>query len=127
MGYTFNLDDVKGIKYRENQEGGILMMIYTCAVKGCNTKQARTFSKTSYKHGVVLLRCEGCNNLHLIADNMGWFSENGLFTGKSINIETILKQKGEHVHKFISDQGFEFINEQDDETPGSGEGDEGKK
>ena len=84
-------------------------MMYTCAVNGCDTKQARTFSKTSYQKGVVLVRCEGCNNLHLIADNLGWFEENGLYKGNNINIESILKQKGEKVIKYISEDGLEII------------------
>ena len=84
-------------------------MMYTCAVNGCDTKQARTFSKTSYQKGVVLVRCEGCNNLHLIADNLGWFEENGLYKGNNVNIESILKQKGEKVIKYISEDGLEII------------------
>ena len=62
------------------------MMMYTCAVEGCDTKQARTFTKDSYNHGVVLLRCEGCNNLHLIADNLGWFESDGQYKGNNTNI-----------------------------------------
>ena len=54
-------------------------MAYTCGV--CSTKQARTFSKDSYNKGVVLIRCEGCDNLHLVADNLGWFRD------KNTNIE----------------------------------------
>ena len=48
LGYKFDLDDIKGISYKPNQKGGQLMIMYTCAVEGCNTKQARTFSKSSY-------------------------------------------------------------------------------
>ena len=84
-------------------------MMYTCAANGCNTKQARTFSKNSYQNGVVLIRCEGCNNLHLIADNLGWFEKDGQFKGNKINVETLLKQKGENVIKFISEDGLEII------------------
>ena len=114
-GYTFDADDIKGIKIRQDvlQEEAdadtppgtpprppkvakqLLMMMYTCAVEGCGTKQARTFSKQSYEKGVVLVRCEGCNNLHLIADNLGWFEPDGIFKGRKVNIETLLKEKGE--------------------------------
>ena len=86
-------------------------MMYTCAVSGCNTKQARTFSKTSYQKGVVLVRCEGCNNLHLIADNLGWFEKDGLYHGKNINVETLLREKGEEVIKFISEDGLEILSQ----------------
>jgi protein import protein ZIM17 len=73
------------------------MMMYTCAVDNCGTKQARTFSKDSYQNGVVLLRCEGCDKLHLIADNLGWFENDGVNKGNKINIETIMAEKGEKV------------------------------
>lgn len=48
-------------------------------------------SKKSYQEGVVLIRCDGCDNLHLIADNLGWFED------KKINIVEILKRKEEEV------------------------------
>ena len=78
------------------------MMMYTCDAKkedgtNCGTKQARTFSKDSYQNGVVLIRCEGCEKLHLIADNLGWFENDGVYKGKNINIETLLADKGETV------------------------------
>ena len=87
-------------------------MMYTCAVEGCGTKQARVFSKQSYESGVVLLRCEGCNNLHLVADNLGWFEEDGVYKGKNLNIEEIMRQKGESVTKFVNEQGMEFLDEE---------------
>ena len=61
------------------------MMAYTCSV--CETKQARTFAKDAYTKGVVLMRCEGCDKLHLIADNLGWFRD------ESVNIEQIMAER----------------------------------
>ena len=83
------------------------MMMYTCAVQGCGSKQARTFSKDSYYKGVVLVRCDGCDNLHLIADNLGWFEKDGVHRGNKVNIETILNKKGEHIHKYINHDSIE--------------------
>ena len=88
-------------------------MAYTCAVEGCDTKQARTFSKDSYEKGVVLVRCEGCNSLHLIADNLGWFEADGVYKGKNQNIESILKDKGQKVMKYVSEDSLEFIKEEE--------------
>ena len=68
------------------------LMMYTCKV--CETKQTRTFTKQAYEEGVVLVRCEGCNNLHLIADNLGWFEDDGVRRGDGVNVETILSKQG---------------------------------
>lgn len=47
--------------------------MFTC--KKCNTKAIRSFTKNAYHNGVVLIRCEGCQNVHLVADNLGWFDD----------------------------------------------------
>jgi len=47
----------------------------------------------------VLLRCDGCENLHLIADNLDWFKDGGT------NIEQILAEQGKRVHKGVTDGG----------------------
>ena len=57
----------------------------------------------SYNEGVVLVRCPGCNNLHLIADHLGYFDDD------SVNIEQILKAKGEDVsHAKVDENVFEM-------------------
>ena len=66
-----------------------ISIIFTCNV--CNKRQAKTMSKKSYQEGVVLIRCGGCENIHLIADNMGWFNDD------KTNIVDILKEKNELV------------------------------
>lgn len=68
----------------------VLSIIFTCNV--CQTRQAKTMSKKSYEQGVVLIRCDGCENLHLISDNLGWFRD------KKTNVVDILKEKEEEVH-----------------------------
>lgn len=75
-------------------------MAFTCGK--CETKQARTFSKDSYDKGVVMLRCGGCDSLHLVADNLGWFRD-----GKT-NIEDIMREKGEKVIRHTDDNSVEF-------------------
>ncbi|KAK7268271.1 hypothetical protein RIF29_20967 [Crotalaria pallida] len=67
-----------------------LAMIFTCKV--CETRSVKTASRESYEKGVVVARCEGCDNLHLIADNLGWFGEPG-------SVEDFLAARGEEVKK----------------------------
>ncbi|CAD5123847.1 DgyrCDS12153 [Dimorphilus gyrociliatus] len=72
-----------------------MAITFTCKV--CEQRTTRTFSKISYEKGVVIIKCPGCNNNHLIADNLGWFRD------KKINIEDLMKEKGEDITKLKSE------------------------
>jgi mitochondrial protein import protein ZIM17 len=69
--------------------------VFTCTE--CNTRAVKGFSRLAYEKGVVLVTCPGCQNRHLIADNLGWFNK------AATNIETILAAKGEEVQKLSAE------------------------
>ncbi|XP_050459386.1 DNL-type zinc finger protein-like [Cataglyphis hispanica] len=77
---------------------GKLKLIFTC--KRCSTRNTRLISKLAYNKGVVIVRCNGCKNNHLIADNLGWFPE---ITTRT-NIEKIMALKGETVRRIADDK-----------------------
>ncbi|KFK34722.1 hypothetical protein AALP_AA5G183900 [Arabis alpina] len=66
------------------------MMVFTCKV--CETRSMKMASRESYENGVVVVRCGGCDNLHLIADRRGWFGEPG-------SVEDFLAAQGEEFKK----------------------------
>ncbi|KAH7669603.1 mitochondrial protein import protein ZIM17 protein [Dioscorea alata] len=67
-----------------------MAMVFTCKV--CETRSVKTLCRESYEKGVVVARCEGCSNLHLIADRLGWFGEPG-------SVEDLLAAQGQDVRK----------------------------
>jgi protein import protein ZIM17 len=74
--------------------GRKLAIVFTCTV--CETRSAKQFTERAYEHGVVIIRCPGCQNLHLIVDRLGYFDE-GHF-----DLETIEQMTGQDV-KRVSD------------------------
>ncbi|ORX87921.1 zf-DNL-domain-containing protein, partial [Anaeromyces robustus] len=50
---------------------------FTC--KKCNKRSYKLISKKSYYEGVVIIRCDQCKNLHLIADHLGWYDSMNKF------------------------------------------------
>ncbi|GER35191.1 Zim17-type zinc finger protein [Striga asiatica] len=67
-----------------------LAMLFTCKV--CEARSLKTACRDSYEKGVVIARCDGCGNLHLIADRLGWFGEPG-------SVEDFLAARGEEFKK----------------------------
>ncbi|SHO78408.1 Similar to S.cerevisiae protein ZIM17 (Protein co-chaperone with a zinc finger motif) [Malassezia sympodialis ATCC 42132] len=71
-----------------------LQLTFTCTVPSCHTRSSHEFSKRSYTHGIVIVECPGCKNRHLIADNLGWFTDS---KDEPRTVEEIVRAKGGRV------------------------------
>jgi hypothetical protein len=95
-----DLAGLEGVK----MPGEKMVLQFTCdyhgpkanSENGCNHQNTKLISKNSYETGVVLVRCDRCSNLHLIADNKGFFDDD------AINIETIMREKGQEVKRMLA-------------------------
>lgn len=45
--------------------------------------------QVAYNEGVVIVRCPGCDNLHLIADRLDWFQEG------NVDVHDLIQRYGE--------------------------------
>jgi hypothetical protein len=95
------IEEVPGSK----SSGEKYVIMYTCKV--CNVRSAKKITKHSYHKGVVVVRCAGCNNMHLIADHLGIFETPGW------TIENILKEHGDSIDVINNDNILEFIKKSD--------------
>ena len=63
--------EIPGVK----SSGQRLVIVFTCTK--CGTRSMKKISGNSYENGVVIVRCPGCQSLHLIADRLGYFESGG--------------------------------------------------
>ncbi|KAG4084395.1 DNL zinc finger-domain-containing protein [Neocallimastix lanati (nom. inval.)] len=96
---------------------------FTC--KKCNNRSYKLISKKSYYEGVVIIRCDKCKNLHLIADHLGWYDSMNKFgtiedyfkrqqnnpSGKTVikkNLQQLTKTEQNDVIEFLKEEQKEF-------------------
>ena len=96
--------DVPGVK----TEGEKMIIMFTCTV--CDTRSARKISKIAYTQGIVMVRCGGCKNRHLIADRMGVFEDSiddgkgGLAPGTGWDIQKYLAKEMGETSRYITEE-----------------------
>jgi hypothetical protein len=71
--------------------GDLMVAMFTCGV--CDTRLARTISRSSYERGTVLVRCPGCRGVHVLADHLGFVDD------EHLTAEALLEAKGERVRR----------------------------
>ena len=104
-----NLDHLSDIPGAQAGGGKKLAIVFTCTV--CNTRSAKKFSEQAYNHGVVLVRCPGCQNLHLIADRLGFFTDDevdGSGDGSGWDIQKALEKRGDNIVAVTDDNVLEL-------------------
>ena len=94
---SLNIKDIPGTS---SGGGNRLAIVYTCKV--CETRSAKKFSEQAYRNGVVLVKCPGCQNLHLIADRLGIFEDGDW------DIEKAMTKMGENVKAVNNDNVLEL-------------------
>lgn len=80
-----------------------LKLSFTC--KKCNCRNTKIISKLSYEKGIVIVRCDGCKNNHLIADHLGWFPH---LEKKLNNLDYLLRTRAKEIERMRNNTDVYF-------------------
>ncbi|KYQ93536.1 Zim17-type zinc finger-containing protein [Tieghemostelium lacteum] len=80
--------------------------------KECGHVSKKTFSKHSYHKGVVLIKCDGCKKIHLIADHLGYTG----FQNQGKTIEDFMAAKGIPVQRYKLDKELTVDGDDDNQS-----------
>lgn len=82
-----------GIKISDDQVVSRKFQLqYTCKI--CDTRNSIKVTRIAYRKGIVIAKCKGCDNKHLIADNLNWLSGFDYDNGER-NIEQFMENRSE--------------------------------
>jgi len=103
MNKNLSLSDISnGIKISDETIASRKFQLqYTCKI--CDTRNSIKVTRIAYRKGIVIARCKGCDNKHLIADNLNWLSGFDYDNGET-NIEQYMQNRNEE-----SDDGKEDL------------------
>ncbi|GER48952.1 Zim17-type zinc finger protein [Striga asiatica] len=85
--HSRKLDMNTNLTATEKHDSAILII---CKV--CGARSLKTMAGDSYKKGIVIAKCDACNNFHVIADKLGLFGESGI-----VSVEDFLAARGEEI------------------------------
>lgn len=103
-----SLESIEGPSPRDSEQG-LYVLRFTCSV--CDETSVKKFTKKAYHDGVVIIKCPGCQNLHLVSDQLCWFGE------EPTTVVEILEKKGEKVLTSFQEAGLVSL---DDVVIGAG-------
>eukprot|EP00741_Cyanophora_paradoxa_P019539 tig00021127_g18861.t1 len=52
-------------------------LMFTCKI--CDTRSSKMVNRLSLQQGICIIKCDGCDKRHIMADNLGWYGDRRSF------------------------------------------------